>query len=315
MLELSIKHAALSDFTVAEGETSCSANFKDVLLKAFAGIDSAAVMADSFSAKVVLDKEKLDEFTENPNITLNPLIRFDRLDLRGFKTDFNEKTVMTMESATGDYFVVKTRFYVNESDNNSLNVLLTDDPFSPNNNTSIYSNLVFYGQKEYKIDWIESINTYEEGVNSKKINIESIELFSFDLSYSIGYGTQTSSSDTGNTLVDLLNDLKMLPLYDFEVNYTDRSLVTIALDHYAESKALSRDEIIGILKHYVAALRFFKEPEILAENLADFLKEPKTMTIKINLAEPDYIGVLLEDIDKLGLSFSFNDRVYIAKKP
>jgi hypothetical protein len=311
VVEFSIKNMLLSDFKQIEDMITCSVSLEKILFIARPDpsedieiTEGIKIAVDSFSASVRLDKEKLDKFIETPSTEFNPLKSFDDLELNRGAFSAGEKKFISLENLTGDGYSIGTMFRLAAGeDNKSMEIRFAGFPFYPVDSVSIFSNLVFYADKEYLIEKITGITTYKDGIYTKKINIDSRAFFFLDLSFRVTPIEDDSIEIPTNGIQALIYGLKTLILYDFELYYTDRSFANMVLDRYFTSRNLRREAIIDRAETLAKNYDFAKA---LFNGAAAFLREPETMIIKAKPVKPASIYHLINNLYELGLSLSFN---------
>jgi hypothetical protein len=333
-IEFSIKSMLLSDFKQIEDTISCSASLEEILFVAspasvnssdlpndIATKDLFKITADSFSATVLLDREKLDKFIETPGSKFNPLKNFNGLELRNSALSFGERKFVSLESMTGDGYRIGLMLRLTpDEDNKSINLSLMGSSFYPADSISMFNNLVIYADKEYLIERITGTTAYKDGVYTKKVNIDSSDLFLLDVSYNIAPIEAEEERDAINMpdvpawFQELINGLDTTMLYGFEIYYTDRSFANIVLDRYLATRNLRREAVIDLAETLAKNNNYAKA---LFNGAAAFLREPETMIIKAKPVKPASIYHFINNIYELGLSVSFNgsDEFLVQKTP
>jgi hypothetical protein len=334
--EFTVKNMLLSDFKQVEDTISFSASLEEILFiidfaslysqdppedaeDSFSNPKNMKITADSLSASVLLDKERLVKFIETPELEFNPLKSFDALELNNAAFSIDEQKFISLESMTGDGYHINAMFHLAAGeDNKSINLNFSGASFYPADSVSTFSNLVIHADEEYLIERIIAATTYRDGVYTKKINIDSRDLFLLDLSCNIVPIEAEEELDSLNMsdaagFQGLINSLKTLMLYDFELHYTDRSFANIiVLDRYLASQNLRREAVIDSIEAFA---KNSSDWGVLLNGLAAFLREPETVMIKAKPVKPASIYHFIYNIYELGLSLSFNgsDEILVQK--
>jgi hypothetical protein len=321
-IEFSIKSMLLSDFKQSEDMITCSASLEEILFlinpvetdfpdpsedietneDSFSNPPkNIKIAADSFSAFVRLDKERLDKFIEIPSTKFNPLKSFDNLELNNAAFSINEHNLVSLENLTGDGYRLEAMFRLSAGeDKKIMNFNFLGFSFYPADSVSKFNNLVIQAEEEIRIEKITAATTYKDGVYTKKINIDSSDLFLLDLSCNIAPIDDYISPETPAGALDFLDAVM---LYDFEMDYTDRSFTNMVLDRYAASKNIQHDVIIDYIETFAA---YYSDWEAVLNSFAAFLREPKTVKIKAKPVNPASVYHFIHNIYELGLNLSFN---------
>jgi hypothetical protein len=283
-------------FNLDGAEVSGSANLNE--LRLYSDTEDLEFNIKLISApKIVFDKNALQEFIKEikegeSNAYMNPLKQ-----ISGFKTEGLVFSYAGMKILDVDSILIDGS-YVDDKGNTL--------PY-PVEGNSLIKNLIFKypGKKsEYKIEKIKSVSTYKDGIYDGQVEFDGQKLFLLKAS-SVMSGLSNYMENTMGSVI----------IHTFDLDYTDRGLVNILLDLYAdtmqdkysdEDKPLSRKDSIDQISALAAIFSFaVKDGAKLTENLTAFLTDPKTMVIKMNPEGP----VVLDDVtgmDELGLTISFN---------
>ncbi|MDR2401583.1 MAG: hypothetical protein LBD73_08040 [Deferribacteraceae bacterium] len=276
--EITIKTAKISGFNQTGDELAGSGKFEDIRIDT----DSVELSIKSLSSpKIVFDREALLKFKEDP-YSATPLKQLAGFKMEGLNIAASGDSIFSIESIVGEGSY--------EADGKIL-------PY-PAVGNAVIKNIVFYTKdREYRVEKTTSSSAYKDGVYDAKIDMDSQELFALNAAYAVSGLSDAPLSDDAEYLLTLISS---------ETNYTDRSLINVLLDQYIKGSDTSREEAVDQLMLYGALLtERIKNGDIFLENLSSFLKDPRTLTIKTNPAEPVAMDSL-NAIDELGLSVSFN---------
>jgi hypothetical protein len=261
----------------ATGEVAGSIKINKFLIS----FENSAVGFDLISAAGVIDLEQLRENNANQAIK-----QLENLEINNFNVTVSDNLMLTLESLKGSSTYISN--FPADSDLDARNLVIYASP-----------------NEKYRVERITSTSSFTNGLSKANITADSKELFLLDISYTISGLEELNSyiAESAETS-ELLNKMK---LNNFELNYTDRSLVNILLDKYAQKTDSSREEVISEIEGTGAFLALsIKNGNVLASDFIAFLKNPKNMTVKSNPEEPTSFSAF-DSVDAAKITVSFND--------
>jgi hypothetical protein len=279
--EFSVKKGTVKGFLAAlvpdaTGEIEGSIKINKLLFSA----EDSDFGFDLLSASGVIDLAQLQEQT-------NFVKQLKGLEINNFSVSVSGNPALTLESLKGSADYISG--IPADSDMDAKNLVIYASP-----------------DEKYRVEKITVTSSNTDGLNKANITADSKNLFLLNISYTLS-GLEELESYIAESAMGTLELLDKMKFNNFELNYTDRSLVNVLLDKYSKEADSSREEVISTIEAAGVFLAMsIKNGNVLASDFVAFLKDPKKIALKSNPEEPISLAAL-DDLNAAKITVSFND--------